>query len=241
MTLDVKDTIESWGADVNIDLDAVSQTVDNNIRSREVGSEWWWFRDATRFIILKGVTWHADANGTVICGATLGVGVADSFSARVATGGVAVFVVRTVGVVDTFGKQNGADTDASRSLNESLFWIANAGTVGTHDKISKWIADASSVWHLYLSLDWFAAFLNFRNGRHTTLNSCVPCRSRWTDAHHSSVGVGGFYFTNSRWSARLKCATRVFTFTIDTSFERGAVGIGTTANIDINSSARRVW
>jgi hypothetical protein len=71
MTLDVEDAVESRGADVNINLDAVSQTVDDNVRSREVGSERWWFRDATRFVILEGVSRYADANGTVICCATL--------------------------------------------------------------------------------------------------------------------------------------------------------------------------
>jgi hypothetical protein len=72
----------------------------------------------------------------MISGAALGVGIADSFGARIATCGVAVFVVGTVGVVDTFGKKDGTDTDTGRSLNESLFWVTNAGTVGTHDEVT---------------------------------------------------------------------------------------------------------
>lgn len=92
-----------------------------------------------------------------------------------------------------------------------------------------------------MSLDRFAAFLHLRNGWHTTFNSRVACRSRWADADHSSVGVGGFYFANGSWSARLKSATWIFTFAIDTCFERRAISIGTTTNIDVSSGARCVW
>jgi len=102
VSLDVKDAIETGCADVDVDLNAIGQTVDNNVRSGEVGTEWWWFRYATRFLILIGVSANASANGPVFSGTTFRVGIADPFGARIATCGVTVLVVWAVVIADAF-------------------------------------------------------------------------------------------------------------------------------------------
>ena len=82
MTLDVEDAVESGCADVNVDLDTVSQTVDHDIRSREVRAEWRRFRYAAAFDIFEGDARNAVALGFVIEGRTFGIGVADDLRAR---------------------------------------------------------------------------------------------------------------------------------------------------------------
>ena len=102
VSLDVEDSIETGSADMDVDLDAIGQTVDNNVRSWEVGTEWWRFGDATRFAIFEGVATDTSANGPVVSGTAFRVGIADSFGARIATCGVTVLVIRAVVVTDTF-------------------------------------------------------------------------------------------------------------------------------------------
>lgn len=164
--------------------------------------------------------WYTDANSLVIGCSAFGVGIADSFRARIDThGGIAIFVIRAVGIGGTFGKKDGTDANASWSLNKSLGGVADASAVRTHDEVTKRIANASSIGHLHLSLNRFASFFNFRNGRHTTFNSRITCCSRWTDADHSPVRIGWFHFANGSGSARLKGAARIFTFAIDASLK----------------------
>jgi hypothetical protein len=81
VTLDVENAVESGSAHVNVDLDTVSQTVDHDIRSREIRAEWRRFRYAAAFDVFEGEARDAVTLGFVIEGRTFGVGVADDLRA----------------------------------------------------------------------------------------------------------------------------------------------------------------
>jgi hypothetical protein len=100
--LDVKDTIKTGCTDVNINLNSIGQTVYNNVWSGKISTEWWWFRYASRFVILIGVATNASANGSVFSGTTFGVGVADTFGTGIATCGVTVLVIGAVVIAYAF-------------------------------------------------------------------------------------------------------------------------------------------
>lgn len=113
VTLDVENAVESRSADVYVDLDTISQTVDDDIRAREVRTEWWRFRHATALDIFEGEARDAVTLGFMIERRTFGIGMADNFrTRRYANRDVAVFVIWAIGVSHTFRWYGRTDANA---------------------------------------------------------------------------------------------------------------------------------
>lgn len=241
VALHVENAVESSVTNVNIRLYSIGQTVDHDVRSREVGAERWRFRHAgTRFRFVR-VTRDACANWHVIRRLTLGVRVANDVGARIAAHRVvAVLVGRAVVVGDALRRDGRADTDAIGSFDEAFSSIANAGAVRAHDQLACGIANASSVGQFDLALDGHAAFVDDRNGDFDALSGGVSYCSRRTETDHGASGNGGLHFANGRFGARLQSAARIFTVSVDARLEFWAFAIRSASDGDVGASASRV-
>lgn len=112
MTLDIENAIKAGCSNMDVDLDAISETIDDDIRPREIGTERWWFWHTAGDVVFESCSTNTSANSLMADSSTFRVGIADSFGARIAAnGGVTVFVVWTVVIANAFRQQNWADTN----------------------------------------------------------------------------------------------------------------------------------
>ena len=172
---------------MNIDLNAISQTVDNNVRTREICTEGRCFGYASDLFIAEDVSRNTNALCLMVRSFALGIRVADQFGTGITASAVAVLVVRTVGVGYTFWRVGRTDTDSSGSKDETFYRVANASAIRSWNQLTKWITNACSV-ESNESLFYCAIFFYYnRNSYFDALLTSISGCSWWTRADHGSV------------------------------------------------------